>query len=44
MALRYAALSSHTPTQQRAALKILLRSLHANLEKEFSRYLEDEPI
>jgi hypothetical protein len=43
-ALKNAVLSGETPIQQRAALKILIRSLHVNVEKELSRFTEDEPV
>lgn len=33
---------SDTPTQQRAALKVLIRCLHKNLEKEINRIEETD--
>jgi hypothetical protein len=41
-ALRNTVADPDTPIQQRAALKVLIRTLHANLEKEINRFEERE--
>lgn len=43
-ALRNAVLSGETPIQQRAVLKIYLRSVHVNIEQELSRFTEYESL
>jgi hypothetical protein len=41
-ALRNAVADPDTPIQQRAALKVLIRTLHVNLEKEINRFEQRE--